>query len=156
MKNRSEILARHKPVRDNLLLILHDLQNNNPQHYISKEDIIQIARYLNLTYSSVYGVVSYYSMFSLKPRCKYIIRVCRSPVCEMENSENLTDELKKILSAGTGNVSADGLFTIETVECLGHCEESPVIMINDKVYGNLNPDLLNEIIDQLKSGENEK
>ena len=151
-----EILARYKPVKDNLLLILHDLQNNNPQHYISKEDIIQIARYLNLTYSSVYGVVSYYSMFSLKPRSKYIIRVCRSPVCEMGNSENLTDELKKILPMGTGNMSAEGLFTIETAECLGHCEESPVIMINDKVYGNLNPDLLKEIIDQLKSGENDK
>lgn len=138
MISSSEILARHKPVRDNLLLILHDLQNNHPQHYISKEDIIQTAEYLNLPYSSVYGVVSYYSMFSLKPRSKYIIRVCISPVCEVERSESIINELKNILSIESGNISSDGLFTLETSECLGHCDEAPGMIINDRFFGNLN------------------
>lgn len=153
--SRSELLAKYKPDKDNLLLILHDLHKDNPEHFVSTEDIAEVAEYLNLTYSSVYGVITYYSMFSHKPRGKYIIRVCNSPVCELESSENIIDELKNILAIGIGDTSADGLFTLETTECLGQCAESPGMIINDRFFGNLNPDILKKIIDQFKSGTND-
>lgn len=153
--SRSEILAKYKPDKDNLLLILHDLHNDNPEHFVSTEDITEVAEYLNLTYSSVYGVITYHSMFSLKPRGKYIIRVCNSPVCDMDSSEKIIDELKNLLAIGTGDTSVDRLFTLETTECLGQCAESPGIIINDRFFGNLNPDILKRIIDQLKSGTND-
>ena len=97
MARRNEILAKYKPGKENLLLILHDIQNTCPEQYISTEDIVEVAKYLNITFSSVYGVITYYSMFSLKPRGRYIIRVCNSPVCEMDNSGNILIRLKKIL-----------------------------------------------------------
>jgi NADH-quinone oxidoreductase subunit E len=153
--SRSELLAKYKPDKDNLLLIIHDLQNNNAEHYVSTEDIAEVAKYLNLTFSSVYGVVTYYSMFSLKPRGKYIIRVCCSPVCGMESSENIIDELMSILAIGIGDTSSDGLFTLETTECIGQCAESPGMIINDRFFGNLNPYILRKIIDQYKSGIND-
>jgi NADH-quinone oxidoreductase subunit E len=154
--SRSEILARYHPVKDNILIILHDLQNNNPLQYLSQEDILDTAKYLKLSLSSVYGVVSYYSMFSLKPRTKYIFRICKSPVCEMDNADNLFEELKKILATGSGNISADGLFTVETSECLGHCEESPGMMINDTFHGNLDREILENLIQQMRSESYEK
>ena len=152
MINRTEIIGRYKPEKANLLLILHELQNSNPEHYVSKEDIIEVSRYLNLTYSSVYGVVTYYSMFSRRPRGKYLIRVCDSPVCDMDNSENIIDELKRILQLETGDTSSDRLFTLEITGCIGRCAESPCMIVNEKFFGNLTPESLNEIIENYKSG----
>jgi len=151
--SRIEIIGMFRPQRENLLLILHELQNNNPEHFISEEDMIEIADYLNITYSSVYGVVTYYSMFSRKPRGKYIIRVCRSPVCEMTRSEGTLKHLQKILDIKPGGTTTDRLFTLETTECLGRCDESPGMIINESFYGRLDFDKSEEIIDHLKSGE---
>jgi len=153
--NRSDLLAKFKPGKENMLLILHELQNASGSNFITKEDIAEVAKYLNISYSSVYGVVTYYSMFSLKPRGKYIIRVCCSPVCELDASEKISEILKDLLSIEMGETSADGLFTLETTECLGHCAESPVISINNQLYGNLRPDLLSTIIERYKSGNND-
>jgi len=153
--SRADLLAKFKPDKENLLLILHELQNANQRNYITTEDITEVAKFLNVSYSSVYGVVTYYSMFSLKPRGKFIIRVCCSPVCEMADSENILLTLKKLLSVEIGDTTADGLFTLETSECLGQCAESPAMIINDRFFGNLNPDLLKAILDKYKAGKND-
>jgi NADH-quinone oxidoreductase subunit E len=150
--NRTDILNKFEPVRDNLLLILHEIQNSGPEHYISEEDMIEVACYLNVSYSSVYGVVTYYSMFSRIPGGKYIIRVCNSPVCEMTGTESVLNGLKRILKIEPGETTTDKLFTIETTECLGHCEESPCMIVNQKFYGNLDKENLRELIDCLKTG----
>ena len=83
----SEILAKYSPEKEHLISILHDIQNNSPEQFISEDDMKSVAEYLNISLSSVYGVVTYYSMFSRKPRGKYLVRVCSSPVCEMTGSE---------------------------------------------------------------------
>jgi NADH-quinone oxidoreductase subunit E len=149
--SRSEILNKYKPDKSNLLLILHELQNSNPNNYISSEDIIEVTKYLKLTYSSVYGVVTYYSMFSRKPRGKHIIRVCNSPVCKMMDSADIIVELKAILSINEGETTPDGLFSIETTECLGKCDESPAMIINEKFYGDISSGKIAGIIDLYKS-----
>jgi NADH-quinone oxidoreductase subunit E len=154
MVELNEILTKFSPVKENLISILHDIQDNNPQHYISEDDMKSVAEYLNITTSSVYGVVTYYSMFSRKPRGKYIIRVCNSPVCEMTGSESILAMLERKLRVKKGETTNDSLFTLETCECLGHCEESPGIIINDRFYGELGSSKIEEIIDSLKaSGE---
>jgi NADH:ubiquinone oxidoreductase subunit E len=150
--NRSEIIGKYKPIRENLLLILHELQNNNPEQYISEEDMTEVADFLNITYSSVYGVVTYYSMFSLAPRGKFIIRVCNSQVCDMTGSEDIMDELKKLIGIKPGETSPDRLFSLESAECLGHCDESPAMIINDKFFGNLTRLIVRNIIEKLRSG----
>ena len=146
----SHILKKHSPGKENLISILHDIQNGKPDHFISADDMKSVAEYLNITLSSVYGVVTYYSMFSLKPRGRNIVRVCSSPVCEMTGSAGILTELEGILGIGRGETTTDGLFTLETCECLGHCEGAPGMIINDKFYGNLDRDNTEEIIESLK------
>jgi NADH-quinone oxidoreductase E subunit len=148
----SEILAKYSPEKENLLSILHDIQNNNPGQFISEEDMVSVAEYLNITKSSVYGVVTFYTMFSMKPRGKYIIRVCESPVCEMTGSEAVLSVIESKLRIGRGMTTADGLFTVETSECLGHCEEAPCMIINDKLYRNIDSAGIEDIIDNLRKG----
>ena len=141
-----EIISRHKPTQDSLLNILHDLQNNNPENYITTEAMDLVARYLNMTKSSVYGVVDYYSMLSLKPRGKYIIRLCISPVCHIKKANGMISHLEKVLGIKTGETTPDKLFTLEVAECLGQCQEAPSMMINEKVYNNLTETRIREII----------
>lgn len=148
--NRTDILQKYKPVRDNLLLILHDIQNNSPQQFINVEDIKEVAKYLNVTYSLVYGVVTYYSMYSLKPRGKYIFRVCNSPVCNMKGSVAIIDELKNKLKIEEGETTADGLYTLETTECLGKCGAAPGMNINEGFHGVLSPLRIVNIIEKNK------
>jgi NADH:ubiquinone oxidoreductase subunit E len=122
---------------ENLLQIMHEFQNCNPQHYLSENDLALIAEYLNVPYSSIYGVVSYYTMFSLMPRGKHIIRVCKSPVCQMADSHDILAKLRNYLGVDVGATTADGVFTLETTECLGQCDSAPGMSVNEQYYGNL-------------------
>ena len=148
--NPQEIISKHKPTQDNLLNILHDLQNNNPENYITTDAMDLVARYLNMTKSSVYGVVDYYSMLSLKPRGRYIIRICVSPVCHIKKANGMISHLEKVLGIKTGETTPDKLFTLEVAECLGQCQEAPSMMINEKVYNNLTEARIREIISLYK------
>lgn len=149
---RRDITDKFLPDMENLLLILIEIQENNPEHYISEEDMAWVAEYLNTTLGSVFGVVNYYSMLSTRPRGRHIARVCRSPVCTMmqEKPEILFENLKELLGISEGQVTADGQFSIEKVECLGQCEKAPAMMINEEVYGRLDQHKLAEIIAKLR------
>ena len=134
---KSDILETYAPLMENLLLILHDFQNNNPRNYLSEKDLGLIAKYLNTPYSSIFGVASYYTMFSLKPRGKHVIRICQSPVCHMAGLSDIFTELQHILKINSGETTPDGQFTLETSECLGQCDEAPVMAVNEALYGDL-------------------
>jgi len=148
--NPQEIISKHKPTQDNLLNILHDLQKNNPENYITTDAMDLVARYLNMTKSSVYGVVDYYSMLSLKPRGRYIIRICVSPVCHIKKAGGIISHLENTLGIKTSETTPDKLFTLEVAECLGQCQEAPSMMINEKVYNNLTEARIEGIIAQHK------
>lgn len=148
--NTQEILNQFKPSKDNLIPILHAIQDNNPQNYLPDEALKSTAKFLNLPLSSVYGVVGYYTMFSRKPRGKYVIRFCTSPVCGMMGSINLLDWFKQWLKIDLGETTPNGLFTLEESECLGRCGKAPSMMVNQDFYGNLTPEILEKIIHQLQ------
>ena len=135
---KTDILEKYPPLMENILLILHDFQNNNPRNYLSEKDLGMIAKYLNTPYSSIYGVASYYTMFSLKPRGKQIIRICQSPVCHMAGLSDIISDLQNILKINIGETTPDGLFTLETTECLGQCDKAPAMPINEAFHGGLN------------------
>jgi len=145
---RNEILKEYKRDKDNLINILHAVQNNNPQNYLDKDDLKDVAMYLNITYSHVYGVATYYTMFSLNPRGKYIIRVCNSPVCNMEKSNDIINEITNILSIKVGETTKDKRFTLELSECLGQCNTAPGMMINEDVIGNLDTENLKSVFEK--------
>ena len=149
--DQQEILAGFSPDRANLLPLLHALQDDHPQNYLTDESLRAVARHLRINLSWVYGVAGYYSMFSLKPRGRYIIRVCNSPVCNMLDSSGIIDAISAILGIGKGETTPDGLFTVEEAECLGICDVAPAMMINRTVYGNLTPESLKGIIDELRT-----
>lgn len=144
---REAVLKKFDPRLDNILYILHELQDNNPQHYLANEDIEKCADYLNIPYSYVHGVVTFYSMFSLKPRGRYIIRLCESPPCHLMGSESLLDYLKKKLKVNTGETTADGMFTLELASCLGICGVAPALMMNEEMIGNLTPEKVDTILE---------
>ncbi|MBN2213317.1 MAG: NAD(P)H-dependent oxidoreductase subunit E [Bacteroidales bacterium] len=152
--DQQEIIAGFSPDKTNLLAMLHALQDNHPQNYLTEESLRAAASHLRVNLSWVYGVAGYYSMFSLQPRGRFIIRICNSPVCNMMGSSGLIDVLGSILGIGAGETTPDGLFTVEQVECLGICDVAPAMMVNRKVYGNLTRKSLEAIIDELRILQN--
>ncbi len=130
-------LAKYPPKAEYLLLILHEIQNNHPQNYLPEEELRKVAEYLNTTLAAVYGVVGYYTMFSIKPRGKYIIRVCRSPMCHALGANDVIQAIEEELEIKAGQTTQDRLFTLEPAECLGLCAGAPAMMVNGEVHENL-------------------
>jgi NADH-quinone oxidoreductase subunit E len=150
---REKILRNYEPTGDNLLNILHDIQDASAEHYLSDEDLRAAADYLGLPYSFVHGVATFYTMYSLRPRGKHLIRVCQSPPCHLLGSSTISRELIRLLGIGFGETTADKLFTLEMTSCLGVCGVAPAMMVNDRVYGNLTPERIAEVIAELRSGK---
>jgi NADH-quinone oxidoreductase E subunit len=146
--DRQAIIRRFGPSLDNILYILHDLQDSNPQRYLGKEDIRACADYLRVPYSYVHSVASFYTMFSLKPRGRNVIRLCDSPPCHLMGSESLLDYLTSSLDIKVGETTKDGAFTVELTSCLGACGVAPAMMLNDEMFGNLTPEKVDAILDR--------
>ena len=145
-----EICSKYAPTKDNLIYILHDIQDTHPQHYISEEAVDAVAKYLNVPPNHIYGVLTFYTMYSTSPRGKNIIRLCESPPCYIKGSENILRKMKVLLGVETGETTKDGLFTLELCACLGVCGNAPVMMINDDDYGDLTEEKVEEIIDKYR------
>lgn len=148
-----EIFGKYRPEKENLIYILHEIQDSHPQHYISEEAVHKVAEYINVQPSHIFGVLTFYTMFSTKPRGKNIIRLCESPPCFHRGSEKILRKLADLLQVRVGETTEDGLFTLELCACLGVCGNAPVMMINEDVYGNLTEERVEEIINTIKGGE---
>jgi len=106
-----------------------------------------IAEKLNVPASKVYGVVTFYSFFTMKPRGKYQIKVCLGTACYVKGADRLMDRFKEELGIEEGEVTKDGLFSLHGVRCLGACSMAPVVMIGEKdFYGRVTPDEIPKII----------
>ena len=151
-----EIVRKYEGKRENLLQILHEIQDDNPQNYISKENIDILSREMRIPISNITGTASFYSMFSFKPRGKYIIRVCASPPCHIMGAETIFEVISQELKIIKGETTVDGLFTLEETSCLGVCAVAPAVMINDTVYGHLTAEKIKDIIEQIKKKEGKK
>ena len=152
--NVKEIIESFEPNKDNLLPLLHALQDNHPQNYLPNETLRLVAKHMNITLSSVFGVVGYYTMFSTKPRGRYVVRICNSPVCHMADAESIMSWAEGYLGVKLGQTTPDGLFTLEESECLGRCGKSPSMMINREFYGNVSRISLAEIFESFKANGN--
>ena len=147
-----EICSKYAPDKDNLIYILHEIQNSHPQHYISEEAVQTVAEYLGVPANHVYGVLTFYTMYSTKPRGQNIIRLCESPPCYIKGSENILHKLMTLLDIEVGETTKDGCFTLELCACLGVCGNAPVMMINNDVYGDLTEEKVEEIIEKVRRG----
>ncbi len=146
--DREAILKKFEPNLSNILYIMHDLQDNNPERYLAKEDIEACADYLIVGYRYVHSVASFYTMFSLIPRGRNIIRLCESPPCHLMGAHSLLEYLKRSLKVDVGGTTKDGMFTLELTSCLGACGVAPAMMLNEEMFGNLTPEKVDAILDK--------
>lgn len=133
-----DVLKEYGDSSSNLITILQKAQNI--YGYLPKDVMYCIADKLDITPADVMGVATFYSQFRLTPIGKYLIMACQGTACHVNGSERITAAISEYLGIGNGETTADGLFTLENVACLGCCSLAPVIMINGEAYGNLTPD----------------
>ena len=148
-----KIFEKYSPKKENLIYILHDIQDANPQNYVSEEAVQAVSEFLNIPLSHIYGVLTFYTMYSTKPRGKNVVRLCESPPCFLKGSEKMLKKLREILGVRIGETSEDGLFTLELCACLGVCGNAPVMMINEDVYGDLTEEKVADILARLREGK---
>ena len=148
-----EIIKKHGNKRENLLQILHDIQNQSYQNYISEENIKTLSEEMKIPVSDIKGTASFYTMYSFIPRGKYIIRICESPPCHILGAQTIFNAVEKKLGIKEGETTKDNLFTLEATSCLGICGVAPAMMINDEAYGNLDEKKINEILEQIQEKE---
>lgn len=127
-----------------LINVLHKCQGEFG--FLPEEVQREIAKGLNIPVSKVYGVVTFYSFFTMQPKGKYNISVCLGTACYVRGAENILDELKKILKIEVGQVTEDGKFSLDCLRCVGACGLAPVMIVNGKVYGRLEPERVQEIL----------
>ena len=145
-------LFQHYPKeRRHALAVFQDIQNRCG--YLPREHIEEAAEYLNIPLSQAYAMVTFFHVFSLEPRGKYIIRVCDGTACHIRGSEDALDSLKRLLGVEPGGTDADGLFTLETVACLGACALAPVMQIGDEYFGKLDDNVISEVITRFREKE---
>ena len=145
------IIDKHRGETWALISLLQDIQETIG--YIPQESIEPIAEALNLFPSQVQGVVSFYSGLSLKPKGKYVIRVCRGTACHVKGGRSILRLMKKELGLNEGETSPDYQFTLETVACLGTCFLAPAMMVNRTYFGRLSPPKVTTIMNEYEKGE---
>jgi NADH:ubiquinone oxidoreductase subunit E len=127
-----------------LIGILHKAQGL--YGYLSREVMDEISRAMNIPAAHIWGVATFYHFFNLSPRGKYVVSVCLGTACYVKGAQAVLDAIKGKLNIDIGETTEDKLFTLSEARCLGTCGLAPVVMINDKIYGNLTPKGVIELI----------
>ncbi|HEX2945028.1 MAG TPA: NAD(P)H-dependent oxidoreductase subunit E [Clostridia bacterium] len=144
----AEVIDEYREREGSLIQILHMAQGI--YGHLPFELQRFIAERLNKPLSEVSGVVTFYSFFSTKPRGENTIRVCLGTACYVRGGKKIVERLREILGVEIGGTTADGKFSLEVMRCIGACGLAPAITINDKVYKQVNPDKLRNILEQYK------
>ena len=119
--------------------------------YIPTTAIDQISEIVGIPAAEIYGVITFYSQFRLKPLGKYLIKICDGTACHVNGSERIAGIIEDELQISGNDTTEDGFFTLQKVACLGCCSLSPVIMINDETYGRLTPKKVQQLLKEYKT-----
>jgi NADH-quinone oxidoreductase E subunit len=148
LKEFDEIVARY-PKKDAAMLPVLYLAQREFGH-IGPEAIDYVAKLMEQSPARVYGVVTFYTMFNMKPIGRHHIQVCRTLPCALGGAEKITSFLRKKLGVECGQTTPDGRFTLSEVECLASCGTAPMMQVNDDYYENLTEEKVTEILEGLK------
>lgn len=143
-----EFIDNLETTKGALIEILHKAQDIFG--YLPRDVQLYIARKLGIPGAEVYGVVSFYSYFTTKPRGKYTISVCMGTACFVRGADKVIEKFKAELKIESNETTEDGLFTLRDVRCIGACGLAPVVLINDKVYGRVQVEQVSNIIKEYK------
>lgn len=150
----NRIIAEHGNKQAALIPILQQVQE--VFHYLPEEILTYVATALGLSPATVFGVATFYAQFSLEPKGKYVIRVCDGTACHVRKSTPVLNAIRKKVGLADGmRTTGDRRFTVETVSCLGACGLAPAVVINDRIHGQMTPEAVSLILDELMK-EDEK
>lgn len=146
-----EVIARYPEGKQKSALIpLLHLAQENFGGWLNTETMDYVAELLQLDPIEVYEVATFYSMFNLKPEGKYLFEVCHTGPCMLNGSDNIIDYIKERLSIGVGETTADGMFTLKTVECLGACGYAPMMQLGKHYREHLTKEKVDQIIEECR------
>ena len=148
------IIAKHRGEKWGLIPLLQEIQEQFG--YIPPETIEPVAGAMKLFPSQVQGVITFYAGFTLKPKGKYVLKVCRGTACHVKGSRSILRSMQKELGLKEGETSPDYQFTLETVACLGACFLAPAMLVNHNYFGKLAPPKVTSILEQYKKRKGDK
>ena len=147
----NEICDRYTDEKTPLMMILSDIQKE--YGYIPLEVQELVSQKTGISVAEIYGVVTFYSFFSLEPKGKYIIGRCLGTACYVKGAQQIIDKFSEILGIKPGETTADGLFTIDALRCIGACGIAPAVTINGKVYPKMTVDKVAGVVKEYLSKE---
>ncbi len=150
VKQINEICDRYANETTPLMMILSDIQKE--YGYIPLEVQELVSARTGISVAEIYGVVTFYSFFSLKPKGKYVIGCCLGTACYVKGAQQVIDKFSDILKIKPGETTEDGLFTLDALRCIGACGIAPAVQINGKVYPKMTVDAVPKLIDEYKAG----
>ncbi len=142
-----ELFKEYQPIKDNLIQMLNEVQEH--YGYVPMWVQEELSEFLSIPMAEIYGVVTFYSRFTLKPKGKYSISVCLGTACFVKGSQKIMDRLLERLKIEPGETTEDGLFSIEETRCVGACGLAPVFTVNGEVYGKATVQKLDQVLDEL-------
>lgn len=147
-KNLDKILKKYVGKDKDTIKCLHEVQETFG--YIPKEFCGEISHTLGISESDLYGVITFYTQFTLTPKAKYNIDVCMGTACFVNGASDIVDEFEKTLGIKMGESSGDGMYALTNTRCVGCCGLAPVVTINGEVYGKVTRSQVKEIVSKLK------
>jgi NADH-quinone oxidoreductase subunit E len=139
------VFASFKGEKNELIPVLQDVQEE--LGYLPEEAMKAVARFVRVPESKVFGVATFYARFHLKPRGRHIVRLCCGTACHVRGAKKVADKVKDVLKVSVGETTEDKKFTYEEVACIGACGLAPVMTIDEKTFGKLDPDKTKGIIE---------
>ncbi len=143
-----DIVAKYNNDKSYIISILQDIQEE--AGYLKREDLFELSEILQLPVADIYRIATFFRAFSLTPRGKNIIQICLGTACHVRGGDKVLNEFENKLNIQAGETTTDGKFTLETVNCLGACALGPVVVVNQKYYGNMNTTKVKEILNEYK------
>ena len=151
VKKINEICDRYVNENTPLIMILSDIQREYGYIPLDVQEIV--SERTGIPVAEIYGVVTFYSFFSLKPKGKYVIGCCLGTACYVKGAQMVFDKFSEILKIKAGETTADGLFTLDALRCIGACGIAPAVSINGKVYPKVAVDSVAKIVEEYKNME---
>ena len=139
--------------KGHLIQILHKAQELFG--YLPESVQIHIGKRLDISAAKIFGVVSFYSFFTMEPRGEHVINVCMGTACYVRGADKVLEEFERILGVKAGKTTEDGMFTLTSLRCVGACGLAPVVIIDDEVYGKVKKDDVAGLIEKIKNTKKE-
>lgn len=149
-----QIQERAPRRKENLIRALHEAQHI--VGYLPEEIQVHVANRFFIHHAEVSGVISFYNYFTTQPKGQYRVNICMGTACYVKGADKILQEFERILGIKEGEVTKDQNFSIENLRCVGACGLAPVVMINDKVYGKMTPERVQEVLETYFVGIEQK